>query len=260
MSPFRVLVAQPFHPVHDYGLNVNFHTLAGPVIHRDDCRTGTACTGNISDAVFNLTLPAASAGVVGSGYVVHGCIVGQEALIGMPLVASFILKPTRQAALVIPDDRQPIEMHRLELGQGGTAGICVTHWPQAPGAIFQPHRVATVHLQFLAVVTNPALPATKLVQARCIHHHMTRITQGLAPFLDARRCRRKHKVCLNTCFVCPDLYPVASHGLQYAQGEGTAAGVCGFIGGTAGAVKSVLVAINGQTETAVQNAQVRVPA
>jgi hypothetical protein len=135
-----------------------------------------------------------------------------------------------------------------------------TAWKLLMGALLEAKSGGTIDPQFTAVVADPAVPAAKLVQAGRIHHQVALIAQGLPPLLHARRVRREDQVAFNTRFVGRNGQLMTAHGLEDAQHEGTDAGVGGLGRCPPRAVKSILLAVDSQTQTTVHDPQVRIAA
>jgi len=71
VSPGRVLVTQAFHPVYQYGFQVNFKVFTRTVVHGN--HRGTCAPGSWQhiDLVVHLALPHARGGVVRARHIVH---------------------------------------------------------------------------------------------------------------------------------------------------------------------------------------------
>ncbi len=198
-------------------------------MHGDDRGRGPPGARNHGDLV--LAPCPATRGLPGSlvpGIASILAIVGQEGLVGVPLVAGAVLKPAGQAALVLPVNGHPAEVNGLILRQRRTAGIGIPDRAYPPGAILQTEGGVPIDLQLPAVVADPALPEAELVEPGGIHDHVTLVAQGLATLLDTGRARRKHQVALDTGVIGLDHHPVATHGLQYVQGKGPDRGIRGL--------------------------------
>ena len=163
--------------------------------------------------VLDLTLPDARRRIAGAGNVVHTGIVWQESLIVVPLIAGIILEPAGEAALVFPMNGHPAEMHGLKLRQRRTAGVGLAHRTNPPGTVLESEGRRTIHLEFLAIIADPAGPEAKLIQARRVHDDVTFVAQRLPSLLNTGGARREHQVTLDSGFVFLYDQAMASHRL-----------------------------------------------
>jgi hypothetical protein len=87
---------------------------------------------------------------------------------------------------------------------------------------------------------------------------MTFVAQGLAPFLKTGRARGEQEIAGNSSFVVCNNQPVPTHWFEYLQFHRPNTKIRWLMGRSARAVKSVLPAIDGETQAAIKDAQVRV--
>ena len=206
--------------------------------------------------MLNLPLPDTTVGVIGAGNLIHGGIARQKTLVGMPLVAGAVLEPARQAALVLPVNRHPVEVNRLVIRQWRATAVGVTHRPDTPGAVLESKGAAPVHLQLPAVVANPALPAAELVQAGRVHDQVALVAQGLTALLDTAGVGGEQQVALYAGVIGGDHHPVTPHGFENLQREGSHLGFRGLQGRPPRTVKGVLMTLYRQTQAAIHDTQV----
>ena len=260
VAPLGVLVTQAFHAVHQQRLQGDFQALPRTILHGDNRRRRQAGAGNHDQPMLHRPLPYPATGVLGAGNILHGVVARQKALVAVPLVALGVLEPARQAALILPVQGQPVEMNRLVVRQRRAAAVGGAHRANTPGAVLDADGAAAIDLQLPAVVANPALPATELVQPGGIHHQMALVAQGLAPLFDTGGAGSKQQVALDAGIVGDDHHPVAPHGLQDVQRERAYLGLRGLLRRPPRAVKGILVAVHRQAEAAVQDAEIGIAA
>ena len=89
---------------------------------------------------------------------------------------------------------------------------------------------------------------------------MPLVAQRLAPLFYTSGAGGKQQVALYTRFIGLYQESMTPHRLQYLQRKGTYRGVSRFLGGSARAVKGVLVSVYSQTQTTIEDAEVSVAA